>query len=464
MTKLDSLNETICAISTPIGEGGIGIVRISGPKSLRIADKIFCGRKVPSSLPTHTLILGQIIDPKTCQPIDQALLSVMKAPKSYTKEDVVEINSHAGSLVLRRILEAVIDLGARIAEPGEFTRRAFLNGRIDLCQAEAVIELIRAKTETGLKVSLSHLNGDISEKIGQLRKGLIGLLSHLEASIDFAEEDIKIISNQEIFLRLTRIEEELKKLIASNEEGRIVKEGIKTSLIGRPNVGKSSCLNALLGKERAIVTSIPGTTRDTIEEAINLEGIPLRLIDTAGMGKAKDRIEEEGIRRSWASFREADLILLVLDGSCPLQEEDLRIIEKAKEAKEMIVLLNKNDLAERISREQVKGLLEKRRIVSISAIYKRGFSDLKEAIKDIFLKGGTVGTEEIMITNLRHKKLLEETLNLVCQGRKSLSEGLSEEFIAFDLREALEKLGLITGQTVSEEILDEIFSQFCVGK
>lgn len=464
MTRLDSLSETICAISTPIGEGGIGIVRISGPESLKIADKIFSGRKSPSSLPTYTLALGQIIDPKTCQPIDQALLSVMRAPKSYTKEDVVEINSHAGSVVLRKILEVVIDLGARIAEPGEFTKRAFLNGRIDLCQAEAVIEVIRAKTEAGLKIGFSHLKGDISKGIEGLRREIIGLLAHLEVSIDFAEEDIKTVSRQDISLHLARIEKEIERLIASNEEGRIIKEGIKVSLIGRPNVGKSSCLNVLLGKERAIVTPIPGTTRDIIEEVINLEGIPLRLIDTAGMGIAKDEIEEESIRRSWVSFREADLVLLVLDSSCPLQEEDLRIIEKAKEAKEMIILFNKNDLAERISREQVKSLLSKRGIVSTSAIYKRGFSDLKEAIKEIFLKGKTVGTEEIVITNLRHKKLLEEALTSVSQARKSLLEGLFEEFIAFDLKEALDRLGLITGQTVTQEILDEIFSHFCIGK
>ena len=464
MTRSRSLNETICAISTPIGEGGVGIVRISGPKSVEIADKIFCGRKLPSSLPTHTLCLGQILQPETGQPIDRVLLSVMRAPKSYTKEDVVEINSHAGSLILRKMLEAVIGLGARLAEPGEFTRRAFLNGRIDLSQAEAVIELIRAKTETGLKVSLSHLKGDISKGIEGLRGEIIGLLAHLEASIDFAEEDIETISRQELSLDLARIEKEIEKLIASNIEGKIIKEGIKTALIGRPNVGKSSCLNVLLGRERAIVTPIAGTTRDTIEEAINLCGIPLRLIDTAGLGEAKNRIEEEGVRRSWASFKEADLILLILDGSCPLQEEDLKIIEKAQEAKEMIVLLNKSDLLEQISRPRIKSLLKRRRIVPTSAICKKGFDDLREAIKEIFLKGVMVGTEEIMITNLRHKKLLEEALTSISQARKSLLGGFSEEFIALDLKEALDKLGMITGQTVSEEILDEIFSRFCVGK
>ncbi|MDI6703689.1 MAG: tRNA uridine-5-carboxymethylaminomethyl(34) synthesis GTPase MnmE [bacterium] len=456
-------DNTISAISTPLGESGIGIVRLSGPSAIKIAEKIFVGKDKVSNFPTHTIHYGQIRDPATSELIDDVLITVMKAPKTYTREDVVEINAHGGIIPLKRILELTLEYGAELASPGEFTRRAFLNGRIDLCQAEAVIEVIRAKTDVGLRYALHQLKGDLSREIYTLRDQIVNILAYLEASIDFPEEDIERLDSTQVKIRVEEIRDRIKGLIETSKYGKLFKEGIRTVIVGRPNVGKSSLLNALLGEERAIVTSIPGTTRDTIEEAIDIEGIPLTLIDTAGLRHPIDQIEEKGVSRTRESLQLADLVILVLDGSEKLTEEDIEIIEETRD-KLRIIVINKIDLPQTIELNNIQTLLDGVKIVRTSATEKLGLDDLKEGIKEKFFLRGLPSINGILITNLRHKRALQKACQSMERVIDTISNNLSEEFIALDLREALNHLGAIIGETINEDILSEIFSQFCIGK
>ncbi len=455
-----NLEETITAISTPLGESGIGIVRLSGKEALGIASRIFRSPrgKGPEEACSHSILYGRIVDPADGDVVDEVLLSVMKAPNTYTREDVVEINCHGGMIPLRRVLELTIREGARLAEPGEFTFRAFMNGRIDLSQAEATADLIRAKTERSSALALQQLSGSLSRKIASLREALIGVCAHIEAYIDFPEEDIDVQTADELLQRLNMVISELKRLSSSYDEGRFFREGVSAAIVGRPNVGKSSLLNALVERERAIVTELPGTTRDVIEEYLNIDGLPLRIMDTAGIREAHNLAESEGVRRSLQAIDGADLVLAVLDISVPLGEEDLEIIERVKNRRS-IVVLNKSDLPHLLEEDLLPGEMTR---VRISAKTGEGLGSLKREIGSALSGGGA--SEGLMVTNLRHKLAIDRAAEALARGGEALREGMPSEITALELREGLNRLGEISGEVTTEEILERIFSQFCIGK
>lgn len=455
--------DTIVAISTPLGEGGIGIVRLSGPGSLALADRIFQGKdgRKPSLMPTHSLRYGYIIAGGT--PLDEVLLTVMRAPRTYTREDIVEINCHGGIVPLGKVLELTLKEGARLAEPGEFTRRAFLNGRIDLARAEAVVETIRAKTDLSLQVAMSQLRGHLSIRVEHIKTNLVKLMAKVEAVMDFPEEEIGVLREEDIKKEVEKLRVELDELLASANNGKALREGIKVVIGGRPNVGKSSLWNVLLGEERAIVTPLPGTTRDTLEEMVPIQGIPLRLVDTAGIRRTRGRIERESVVRGRRALKEADLALLVLDGSQPLTGDDKDIMKELK-GKAAIIVINKIDLDQRIRLGEVKRAWPGKKMVRISALRGTGLPELKRAITDIFWQGEVPSPETVLITNARHKEALLRAREGLEEAVIGLNRQLSPEFIVSDLRSALRSLGEIGGETATEEILDQIFSQFCIGK
>ncbi len=450
------LADTIAAISTPLGEGGIGIVRLSGPKALEIADKLFQGKIKPSQASTYTTHYGRISHKGEF--IDEVILTVMRAPKSYTREDVVEINCHGGILPLRKTLEAVLEEGARLAKPGEFTLRAFLNGRIDLAQAEAVLEIVRAKSERALKNAVNQLEGGLSHYIREIEDLLLHLLTHLEASLDFPEEELEIISLKEVKEKIKEAKTKLSSLLAREKEGRLLREGIMVSIVGRPNVGKSTLLNQLVGREKAIVTEIPGTTRDLIEDWISIEGIPFRIVDTAGWREVEERVEKEGIKRTETAMKTSDLLLVMLDISEGLKREDRKIIEDT-EGKNRILVINKIDLKRKWSAESLPSPT-----VEISALKGIGLEKLKKLMVKKVMEGEIMGGEGPLVTNMRHVELLQRAYTSLAQAEKALQEGLSEEFLSQDLKESLSALKEIRGEEVGEEILERIFSQFCIGK
>lgn len=452
--------DTIAAISTPPGEGGIGVIRISGPSALHIARNIFRGRKEGVELKSHRLYYGEIIDPDRKERIDEVLLAFLKGPHSYTGEDTIEIYGHGGTLVLTRVLEVVIRNGARLAEPGEFTKRAFLNGRLDLSQAEAVIDVIRAKTDLGLSIAQDQLRGRLSQEINRIKDGLADLLAHVEAELDFPdEEDVRELSRETIACGISEAKRGVEALLATYEEGMVLREGLKVVIMGRPNAGKSSLLNALLEEERAIVTPIPGTTRDVIEEVLNIKGVPVRLMDTAGLRKTVDEVESVGVRFAKERLKVADLILYVIDGSVDI-EEDMAILKGID--KKVIVVINKKDLMDGVRIEALKECFKDYRKAVTSTLYGEGIEDLKEAIYQEVVRHP--GRGEVLITRERHKVCLEEALDALLRGEEALSKGLPREFLASELRIALDRLGRITGEVTTEEILDRIFSRFCVGK
>jgi tRNA modification GTPase len=460
----EKINEdTSVAISTPPGEGGIGIVRISGQHALEIVHHVFAGVQGHDrvSVSSHSLWYGHIVHPDTGAIIDEVLLSVMRAPRSYTREDVVEINCHGGMLPLQNILDVVLACGARLATPGEFTKRAFLHGRIDLSQAESVIDIIRAKTNAGLQLAVQQLQGKLSGQITSLRDALTNLLASIEASIDFIEDDIEIISYDRIHAELHASLEQIERLLASAHEGKIVRDGLSIAIVGKPNVGKSSLLNLFLEEERAIVTPIPGTTRDTIEDYINLNGVPMRLIDTAGIRNPADQVERLGVDRSRHMIQQADMALCVFDVSIPWSQEDEDFLDVVKDKKKILVL-NKIDLPAQFSVEDViVKLPQPVPAFSVSVNEHIGFEPLKQAIvRDVM----AVPLESVAVTNVRHKHLLSlAQKSLVC-AQESTELHMSSEFIALDIREALHHLGEITGETTTEDILETIFSTFCIGK
>ncbi|MCS7214847.1 MAG: tRNA uridine-5-carboxymethylaminomethyl(34) synthesis GTPase MnmE [Thermodesulfovibrio sp.] len=454
--------DTIAAISTPLGEGGIGIIRISGKQAIAIASKIFYSPKGINlqNVKTHTIHYGFIVDPSTQEIVDEVLVTVMRAPNTYTREDIVEINCHAGYITLKRILDIALHEGARLAEPGEFTKRAFLRGRIDLSQAESVIDLIRAKTEQAQKIALEHLSGKLSRKINELRDSLMRVCAHVEAYIDFPEEDIDGFTETEIIGEITNIKEEIKKLIEGYEEGKIYREGLTTAIVGKPNVGKSSLLNALLMKDRAIVTEVPGTTRDIIEEYVNIKGMPLKIVDTAGIRQAHDLVEAEGIKRTLRAVELAELVLLVLDSSRPLDSLDEEIISKIAQ-KRIIIVINKKDIK---SKEfQLPDSLKNKPIVEISALKGEGIEELKELIFKTTISG-KYEQEGLVVTKLRHKLALDKALDALENALQTFKNKEPLEITAMFLREALSFLGQIVGVVTSEEILNLIFSEFCIGK
>ncbi|TAL11770.1 MAG: tRNA uridine-5-carboxymethylaminomethyl(34) synthesis GTPase MnmE [Nitrospirae bacterium] len=456
--------DTICAIATPPGEGGIGIIRISGEKALDIASRVFAGAggRTVRDYSTHTLHHGELRAPDGKR-LDEVLVAVMKAPRSYTCEDVVEFHCHGGPLILRLGLEALILSGARLAEPGEFTKRAFLNGRLDLAQAEAVMDLIAARTDTGLRVALEQLRGALSEELGRLREGLVRLLVEVEAGIDFTDEDITFISPQALAQGVTAVQDRIGRLIRTAEEGRIVREGVTAALVGRPNVGKSSLMNALAKADRAIVTPIPGTTRDVLEEFVNVRGIPVRLLDTAGLRATVDVVEREGVRRAHDALARAELVLAVLDGNEPLGAEDRQLLDLTR-GKATILVVNKSDLPPRLDVHHLKGLTQEDRIVWTSATGGAGLEELRDAIRDAVLKQGPEPSEGVLITHLRHRGALERAHAALAQVRLSVERRMAAEFIAVDLRGAVNAIGEIIGETTTDDILDRIFREFCIGK
>lgn len=454
---MPSLNDTIAAISTPVGEGGIGIVRLSGAQSLSILRQIFRPRRPRARLLPQRICHGHVLDPSNGETVDEALVSYMRAPRSYTREDVVEINCHGGIVPLRRVLGLTLRLGARLAEPGEFTLRAFVNGRLDLAQAEAVLDVIQAKTEAGLRVALGQLEGRLSQQISQVRLQLIETLAYLEATIDFAQEDIPA---QDIAPELNQAIQALEKLLAQADRGIIYKQGVRVAIVGRPNVGKSSLLNALLRANRAIVTPIPGTTRDTLEETLNLCGIPLCLVDTAGIAETEDLIERLGIERSQQALSQADLALMVMDASQEPTAADEQIAALAGN-KPLIVVVNKTDVAQPASFDH---FLPDAPHVSISALTGEGLDRLEERIEQIALSGKVQTSEAPLISSKRHQDIAERALQHVREASQAHARGLPADFISIDVRAAINALGEITGESATEELLDTIFQRFCIGK
>ena len=462
--KSTSLGEdTIAAISTPLGEGGLGIVRISGKEALSIADKIFNGKIPPSKADSHTANHGIIIDAKTRETIDEVLLTVMLSPKSYTTEDMVEISCHGGSFVLYKVLQQALACGARLANPGEFTLRAFLNGRIDLAQAEAVAEVIKAKTDLSLKVAMDHLKGGLSEKLNLFREKLIELLAQIEVQIDFPEEDIQTQNKESILKDMEIIKNEINYLIETFDEGKILKDGLRVVIVGRPNVGKSSLLNAFLKEERAIVTPIPGTTRDVISETANFKGVPVRLMDTAGFRVSKDRIEAEGVKRTKLEINKADMILWVIDSSQKLDKEEFELEKEIKSFKHVVVL-NKIDLADESSISGLAKRFKEKVCQKVSALKVQGIEELKQSVASNALTLDKDMNADVMLSSLRHKEALLKAEQGLKKAKISLDQGMSYEFVALDLRIALDSIGEIIGKTVTDDILNKIFSEFCVGK
>lgn len=459
------LSETIAAIATSPGEGGIGIVRISGPSALTILAKVFQPKKAKNwaNVSSHTLHLGLAMDMNGLS-IDQVLVAVMIGPKTFTGEDVVEINCHGGRMPLQRTLEAVLNAGARLAEGGEFSKRAFLNGRLDLSQAESIIEIIRAKTDSGLQAALGQLSGRLSEKINMLRHQLLGILATIEAGIDFPEEEVPAMPLEKLTADVGQLLGGIEELIQSAERGKILRDGISTVIIGRTNVGKSSLLNALLGEDRAIVTEIPGTTRDTIEEYINLGGIPLKIIDTAGIRETTDLVESIGVAKSRLLFDQADLVLVMLEMSGGLQDEDFAFIAAARE-KNAIVLVNKIDLAgSDQDRQEFERQLAGIPHLYISAKNETGLTELETMISQLVLAKGVDSASDLAITSLRHKNCLVRTAAHLREVLTGADAGVSLDILSIDLQEAWHALGEITGESVTEDLLDRIFADFCIGK
>ncbi len=458
-------DDTIAAIATAPGEAGIGIIRISGEKALQIMDRLFKSNQgsLLKDAPTRRLTYGYIFDPSTEQKIDEVLAVYMKGPHTYTKEDIVEINCHGGMIPVKRILELVLRNGARMAEAGEFTKRAFLNGRIDLAQAEAVMDLISAKTEKGFDVALEQLEGSLSKEIKRLRNGILELLAHIEVSIDFSEDDIDEVTLDLLLDKSLKIEEELKHMLETADTGKIIREGLNTVIVGKPNVGKSSLLNALLRETRAIVTDIPGTTRDVIEEQLNIKGILLRLMDTAGIRETMDVVEKIGVERTKAFFNKADLVIFVLDASKELTSEDLQIMALLEE-KKVLVIINKTDLPIKLDISQVEAMLKNKSLIRLSLVENVGLQLLEDAIADMVFKGEVKNRDQVMVSNARHKNSLEKALLSLQEGIEAIKKRLPLDFIEVDYKNAWDFLGEITGESVGEDLLDHIFSNFCIGK
>ena len=459
-------DDTIAAISTPLGEGGIGIVRLSGKDSIQIADSVFLSPKdkTLTGSKSHRVLYGHIFDPQSGLNIDEVLITVMRSPHSYTREDIIEINCHGGMITLRKTLELVLQHGARLAEPGEFTKRAFLNGRLDLSRAEAVLDLIRSKTDESRRIALEQLQGGLFSKITSLRDGLTDVCVRIEAHIDFPEDEIETASRQELSDAMRLVKNDLHGLLKTYEEAKFFREGLSTAIVGRPNVGKSSLLNALLQRDRAIVTETPGTTRDVLEEYLNIKGLPLRIMDTAGIRQVEDLAEKEGVRRSIKSIENADLVIAIFDGSEPLRKEDFEVMEKVKN-KNTIYILNKSDLPAVADQNSFSSfILHPSSFLKISATRGDGIEELKDKIVDSCLKDWKEEREGLVISNLRHKTSIGHAAVSLEKAMKALTEDQPLEIIAIELRDSLDSLGEIVGAVTTEDILNKIFSDFCIGK
>ena len=459
-----SVSDTIVAIGTKPGEAAIGIIRLSGNKSIKLTEKIFRQKnsKKISQMKTFSMAYGYIVDKKE-ETVDEVIITLMKKPRSYTKEDIVEINCHGGIAAADKILELCIKNGARIAEPGEFTKRAFLNGRIDLSQAEAVIDLIRSKTEQSLKVAANNIKGIVKDRIEELRKRILDVMIELEASIDFIEEDLEITPYEVLEKNVIEIKKSIDVLIKDEKRGEIIKNGIKVAIVGKPNVGKSSLLNVLARKERAIVTHIPGTTRDAVEEILYMEGIPLIIVDTAGIRKSKNIIEKIGVKKSFEYISKSELVILVMDGNTQIDSNDCEIVEELQ-GKNIIICLNKIDLKQVTSKKEINKKFKISNIIEISAKKNIGIDKLEKKIKTLVLGEEEFNIESKIIVNNRQKNILLEANRMLNHVIKAMKLKMSEEFPSSDLKIAYDLLGEITGQTTTNEILDGIFGKFCIGK
>lgn len=458
--------ETIAAISTPMGEGAIAIVRLSGEKAIEISGKLFqgIGGKKLTEVASHTIHYGHLLDPKTNEVAEEVMVSVMKGPKTFTKEDVVEINCHGGLVSVNRVLQLVLNSGARLAEPGEFTKRAFLNGRIDLSQAEAVMDLIRAKTDRAMNVALGQMEGRLSKLIMRLRQEILETLAHVEVNIDYPEyDDVEEMTHKVLIEKASFVREEIKKLLQTSQQGKILREGLSTVIVGRPNVGKSSLLNSLVHENKAIVTDIPGTTRDVIEEYVNVRGVPLRLLDTAGIRETEDIVERIGVERSRQVLKEADLILLVLNYADELTQEDENIF-KAVEGMDVIVIVNKTDLPQKINLERVNELAKHHKLVTTSLLEDVGVDELEEAISSLFFAGSIEAGDMTYVSNSRHIALLNQALNTIEDAIQGVESGVPIDIVQIDLTRTWELLGEVIGESVQDSLINQLFSQFCLGK
>ena len=456
-------DDTIAAISTPVGQGGIGIVRMSGPSALAIADRIFVPHKGdrPGAARSHSITYGRVVDPSEGRVVDEVLVSVMLAPRSYTKEDVVEFNCHGGMAPVQALLELVLAQGARLAGPGEFTKRAFLNGRISLAQAEAVMDLISARTEESLRIAAEQLSGGLSERLSSIRESLLEVCALAEAYIDFPEEGIEAETSGQMERELLKIKGELERLSETFREARFFREGFAVAIVGRPNVGKSSLLNALIEKDRAIVTEIPGTTRDLIEEYLDIRGLPVRIVDTAGIRDTAEIVEKEGVRRSIEAMEKADFVVAMFDGSRGAEDDDLELLKRI-DAKKAVIAVNKCDLSEKLKLEDIGNAGG--RYIHISALTGVGLDELKSAIFEFATGARGCEKEGIVVSNVRHKLALDRATSAIGMAADALASGLPLEIFSMELREAADSVGEITGVVTTEEILDKIFSDFCIGK
>ena len=456
--------DTIAAISTPMGEGAIAIVRLSGEQAISIIDRIFKTNKKMSDVPSHTIHYGNIIEPKSNNVIEEVMVSIMKGPRTFTREDVVEINCHGGIVSINKVLQLVLSQGARVADPGEFTKRAFLNGRIDLSQAEAVMDLIRAKTDRAMNLALGQMEGRLSKLVQQLRQEILEILAHVEVNIDYPEyDDVEEMTNRLLMEKATYVKEELENLLRTSQQGKILREGLSTVIVGRPNVGKSSLLNSLVHENKAIVTDIPGTTRDVIEEYVNVRGVPLKLVDTAGIRETEDIVERIGVERSREFLKKADLVLLVLNNNEALSPEDEQLLQ-VTEGMDVIIIVNKTDLESKLSLEKVKQLAKERTIITTSLKEEKGINELEDAIASMFFQEGIEMGETTFVSNSRHIGLISQAQQALEEAIEGIDSGVPIDIVQIDLTRTWEILGEIIGDTVHESLIDQLFSQFCLGK
>ena len=468
------MSDTIAAIATSLGEGGIGIIRISGPDALTALGEIFVRGSGKSSvgrigatrvetIRDRRMTFGRIVDPENRQVIDEVLAVYMKGPKTYTGEDIVEINCHGSIIALRKTLALVLRQNVRMAEPGEFSKRAFLNGRMDLSQAEAVIDLIKAKTYKSFDVAISQMEGSLSSRIGEIRKAILDLLVDITVNIDYPDEDIEQLTYEKLEVELDRMEDMVSALLATAGSGRLIRDGIRIAIVGKPNVGKSSLMNGLLRESRAIVTEIPGTTRDTIEEAVSIRNLPVYLIDTAGIRRTDDTVEKIGIEKTKEAFNNADFIIFIIDGSSPLTSEDYEIMEYLS-ARKALILINKGDLGNVVNSTDIANRLPNSDILETALLHGEGISEIEDIIESLFYEGQISQEESLIINNVRHEELLRKTDSALCDAKTLASAGEALDIIEIDVRNAYDFLGEIVGETVSEDILKEVFSRFCLGK
>ncbi|SFE63530.1 tRNA uridine-5-carboxymethylaminomethyl(34) synthesis GTPase MnmE [Alteribacillus iranensis] len=455
--------DTIAAISTPSGEGAIAIVRLSGDQALTIADQIYKGKSRLVDVASHTIHYGHIVHPDSEEVIEEVMVSVLRAPRTFTREDIVEINCHGGLVSVNRVLDVVLSEGARLAEPGEFTKRAFLNGRIDLSQAEGVIDLIRAKTDRAMNVAMKQVEGRLSNKIRRLRQQLIETVASVEVNIDYPEYDAEDVTLELLKREARAVREEIEGLLATAKQGKILREGISTAIIGRPNVGKSSLMNSLVHENKAIVTDVPGTTRDVLEEYVNVRGVPLRLIDTAGIRETEDIVEKIGVERSRQVLKEADLILLVINSAEELTEEDEALFEAIRDLNAVIVM-NKTDLEKKVDETRLRELAEGRPLIQASLLKDEGIEELEQAIARLFFEEGVETQDLSYVSNARHISLLNQAKKSIDDALEAAELSMPVDMVQIDITRAWEQLGEIIGDNAHDGLIDQLFSQFCLGK